>query len=193
MDLHALSQGRSMLVVRGTIAFLVGLIISNNSGLSADTVLMLVGVWTLLDGGATIWQAYQPTHPGRPAAMHPSLRVVGGVGIAVGAIAVLMPGLSTGTLIWLLAAWFAFRAVVQVTAGFSGVPGRALAFLVLAATADLGLVAILLTHRSGSIESIALFGGGLAFAWGVLQMFLGTVAGRAPKRETVGPRLLAPR
>ena len=193
MDLHALSQGRLMLVVRGTIAFLIGLIISNNAGLSADTVLMLIGVWTLLDGVAVIWQAYQPTHPGRPAEMHPALRVVGAVGIAVGVLAVVVPGISAGTLIWLLAAWFAFRAVVQVTAVLSGVPGRSATFLVLAAVADLGLVAILMTHRTGSIESIALFGGGIAFAWGVLQMFLGGVAGKTPKRETVGPRLLAPR
>jgi uncharacterized membrane protein HdeD (DUF308 family) len=182
-----------MLVVRGTVAFLVGLVISNNSGLSAGTVLTLLGIWTLLDGVALVWQAYQPTHPGRPAEMHPSLRVVGAVGIVVGALIAVAPGLSNSLMIWLLAAWFTFRAVVQVAAVFSAVPGRAAAFLVLAAVADLGLVAMLLTHRTGSIESIALFGGGIAFGWGVLQMLLGTVAGKTPERETVGPRLLAPR
>ena len=58
MDPHALSQGRTMLLVRGGIAFLIGVVISNQPGASADALMNLFGLWALLEGAATIRQAY---------------------------------------------------------------------------------------------------------------------------------------
>ena len=193
MDLHALSQGRSMLMVRGGIAFILGVIASNNSSLTAGALLTLFGVWTLLDGAATVWQAYQPTGPDRSAELTPALRLAGGVGVAVGVLAVLDPGFSDAALTWLLAAWFAFRAAVAIAVVASDVAGRIRVALSLAAVADLGLVALLVTHTSGSVASVSLFGGGLASVWGIVLFFLATFAGKTLKREDVGPRLLAPR
>jgi uncharacterized membrane protein HdeD (DUF308 family) len=193
MDLHALCQGRSMLLARAAAAFLIGVVASNNATLTAGALVTLFGVWTLLDGAATVWQAYQPTGPDRSAELTPAVRIVGGIGILVGVLAVLDPGFSDAVLTWVLAAWFAFRAVTEIAVVASRVAGRIRVVLTLVAVADLGLVALLATHTSGSVADVSLFGGGLASVWGLLLFFLAAFAGKTLKREDVGPRLLAPR
>ena len=47
-----------MLLVRGGIAFLVGVVVSNQPGASADALMTLFGLWAVAEGAATIRQAY---------------------------------------------------------------------------------------------------------------------------------------
>ncbi len=88
MDLHALGQGRSALVTRGVIAFLFGVVASNMpEGVSADTLLTLLGVWALAEGAATIRQGYpRVAKTGRPEAQ-PAVVAVGGLAVVVGVLA----------------------------------------------------------------------------------------------------------
>ncbi len=72
-----------------------------------------MGVWALADGAALVRQAYPPTGTTRRAEAQPGLMVLGGLGVLVGAICVLAPGLSSDALLWVLAAWFAVRAVAE--------------------------------------------------------------------------------
>ena len=114
MDLHALSLGRSMMLTRGGIAFVVGVIATNQSGISATSLAVIWGVWALLDGAR-----HDP--PGLPAVGHVQPRGGparharhgrrrGGCRPAGrgGARPVGRP------VTWLLAGWFAIRAVFEV-------------------------------------------------------------------------------
>ena len=114
MDPHALSQGRTMLLVRGGIAFLVGVIISNQPGASADALMTLFGIWALLEGAATIRQAYARVDQSDKIAARPVLLVLGGVAVVAGVLAILGLGLSTNALTWVLAAWIIVRVAFEV-------------------------------------------------------------------------------
>jgi len=192
VDLHALSLGRAMLVVRGLIGFLTGVVASNNPGSTADRVILLLGVWTLLEGAALVRQAYPPSGTSRRAELQPALVALGGLGVLVGAVTVLAPGLSTSTLIWLVAVWFAARAVAEGIATATAPQSRSRLFLGLATLVDLGLVVVLVTNTSGGGSALVLFSGALASVWGGLHLALGVKAGNKTP-EAVAGRLLAPR
>ncbi len=113
MDPHALSQGRTMLLVRGGIAFLIGVVISNQPGASADSLMNLFGFWALLEGAATIRQAYARVDQSDKIAARPVLLVLGGVAVVAGIVAILGLGLSSTALTWVLAAWILVRVGVR--------------------------------------------------------------------------------
>ena len=192
MDLHALSLGRAMLVVRGIIGFLTGVVASNNPGSTSDRVILLLGVWTLLEGAALVRQAYPPSGTARRSEAQPALVALGALGVLVGVVTVLAPGLSTTTLIWLVAVWFAARAVAEGIATMTASPSRARLFLGLATLVDLGLVVVLVTNTTGGGSALVLFSGALVSVWGGLQLALGVKAGNKTP-EAVAGRLLAPR
>ncbi len=192
MDLHALSLGRAMLLVRGIAAFTAGVWASNNPGMTVDGVIVLLGLWTLVEGAALVRQAYPPTSTDRRAESHPALMALGSLGVAVGALTILAPGLSNAIQLWVLASWFVVRAVAEGLATAATKPGKARVFLGLAILVDLGLAAVILTHTSGTGNSIVLFGGALISLWGLLHLGLAVYAGKTI-RQDVAVSLLAPR
>jgi uncharacterized membrane protein HdeD (DUF308 family) len=181
-----------MLVVRGCIAFLAGVLVSNNSGMQADTLFLFLGVWTLADGAALVRQAYPSTGTIQRAEAQPGLMVLGGLGVLVGAITVVAPGVSTSALIWLLAMWFAVRAVAEGMNVATSERSKARIFMGMSALVDVGLVVVFATHTGNDIVNLALFGGAVAALWGGLQLGVGVAAAK-DTREHVASRLLAPR
>ena len=192
MDLHALSLGRSMMLARGGIAFVVGVVTSNQPGISATSLAVIWGVWALLDGAATLRQGYPPTGTSHRVEARPVMLLMGGVALAAGVLVVVVPGLSVGTMTWLLAGWFAVRAVFEGLGAYAA-RSKARVLLGTAALVDLGLVAVFLTHTSGSVVDLALFGGGLALVWGLVYLSLGLVTAQVHDWAAEGPRLLARR
>ena len=149
MDLHALSLGRSMMLTRGGIAFLVGVITSNQEGISATSLAVIWGLWALLDGAATVRQAYPPSGTSRRAEARPVMLVMGGIAIAVGVLVVVVPGISVATATWLLAGWFAVRAVFEALGAFAA-RSKARLLLGAAALVDVGLVSCSSPTRAGA-------------------------------------------
>ena len=98
-----------MLLVRGGIAFLVGVVVSNQPGASADSLMTLFGLWAVAEGAATIRQAYARVDQSHRIEARPILLVLGGVAVVAGIVAVLGLGLSSATLTWVLAAWVLVR------------------------------------------------------------------------------------
>jgi uncharacterized membrane protein HdeD (DUF308 family) len=192
MDLDAQSLGRSMILTRGGVAFVVGVIASNQSGIAAASLVVVWGAWALADGAATLRQAYPPSGTSRRAEAQPVLLVLGGIAVIVGVLAVVVPGLSPGTLTWLLAAWFAVRAAFELLGAYAA-RSKARVLLGAAALVDLGLVAVFVTHTSGSVVDLALYGGGLALVWGLLYLSLGLVTAQVLEWTPKGPRLLSRR
>jgi uncharacterized membrane protein HdeD (DUF308 family) len=190
MDLHALSLGRSMMLTRGGIAFVVGVIVTNQSGVSATSLAVIWGVWAVLDGLATIRQGYPPSGTADRPEARPVMLAMGGVAVAVGLLVVVLPGLSVGTATWLLAGWFAVRAVFEAL-GAAAARSRARVLLGAAALVDIGLVAVFVTHTSGSVVDLALFGGGLVLLWSLVYLTLALATAHVVDWAPEGPRLLA--
>jgi uncharacterized membrane protein HdeD (DUF308 family) len=190
MDPHALSQGRTMLLVRGGVAFLFGVIISNQPGASADLLMTLFGLWALAEGAATIRQAYARVDQSHHVEARPILLVLGGLALVAGTLAVLGLGLSATVLTWMLASWVLVRVGFDVWAASSAPLTRIRVLFGLSALVDLALAAFLVTHTSGSVSDLALIGGGIVAVWGVLHLVIGLIAIRVDLITAVGPRLL---
>ena len=190
MDPHALSQGRTMLLVRGGIAFLVGVIISNQPGTSADALMNLFGFWALLEGAATIRQAYARVDQSDKIAGRPILLVLGGVALVVGIVCILGLGLSSTALTWVLAAWILLRMASEVWCAYVAPLARIRVLFALSAVVDVALVAFLVTHATGSVSDLALMGGGIVALWGALTLVIGMIAARVDLITAAGPRLL---
>ena len=167
MDLHALSLGRSMMLVRGGIAFLVGVIASNQQGISATSLAVIWGLWALAEGAATIRQGYPPSGTSRRAEARPVMLVMGGV--AVGGRAAGRGGTRPVGRRRDVAAGRMVRRPRRSSRPWVRPPRARRRALLLGAAAlvDIGLVAVFVTHTSGSVVDLALFGGGLALIWGL--------------------------
>ena len=192
MDLHALTLGRSMILIRGGIAFLVGVITSNQEGISASSLVVIWGLWALADGAATVRQGYPPTGTSRRAEARPVMLLMGGIALAVAVLVVVVPGLSVGALTWLLAGWFGVRAVFEGLGAYAA-RSKARVLLGAAALVDLGLVALFVTHTSGSVVDLALYGGGLAMIWSLLYLGLGLATAQVLEWTAKGPRMMTRR
>ena len=190
MDPHALSQGRTMLLVRGGIAFLVGVVISNQPGASADSLMTLFGIWALLEGAATIRQAYARVDQSEKIAARPVLLVLGGAAVVAGLLAIFGLGLSSKALTWMLAAWILVRVGFEVWCAIVAPLTRIRVLFALSALVDLVLVAFLVTHTGGSVSDLALVGGGIVALWGVITLVIGMAASKVDLITAAGPRLL---
>jgi uncharacterized membrane protein HdeD (DUF308 family) len=190
MDPHALSQGRTMLLVRGGIAFLIGVVISNQPGASADALMNLFGLWALLEGAATIRQAYARVDQSDKIAARPVLLLLGGVAVAAGVLTILGLGLSTNALTWVLAVWIIVRVGFEVWCAYAAPLTRIRVLFALAAIVDLVLVVFLVTHTTGSVSDLALVGGGIVALWGVITLVIGMAASKVDLLTAAGPRLL---
>ena len=193
MDLHGLSRGRTMLIVRGAIAFCFGIIASNQPGITADALVTLFGLWALAEGAATVRQAYIRVDSSKRVEARPLLIVLGVVGMLAGVLALVGLGLSAGTLIWVLAAWLAVRVVFELLAAYAAATTRIRVLLGLSAALDAVLIALLATHTSGSVLDLALIGGGIASLWGAFHIAVGLSVARVLVYTAAGPRLLEAR
>jgi uncharacterized membrane protein HdeD (DUF308 family) len=190
MDPHALSQGRTMLLVRGGIAFLIGVVISNQPGTSADKLMTLFGIWALLEGAATLRQAYARVDQSEKIAARPVLLLLGGVAVVAGLLAIFGLGLSSTALTWVLAAWILVRVGFELWCAYAAPITRIRVLFALAAIVDLVLVAFLVTHTTGSVTDLALIGGSIVALWGMITLVIGMAASKVDLITAAGPRML---
>ena len=179
-----------MLLLRGGIAFLVGVVISNQPGASADSLMTLFGIWALLEGAATLRQAYARVDQSEKIAARPVLLLLGGVAVVAGLLAIFGLGLSSKALTWMLAAWILVRVGFEVWCAIVAPLNRIRVLFALSAIIDLVLVGFLVTHTGGSVSDLALVGGGIVALWGVITLVIGMAASKVDLITAAGPRLL---
>jgi uncharacterized membrane protein HdeD (DUF308 family) len=101
------------LLVRGVSAVLFGLLTFVAPGPSLFALVLLFGLYALVDGAFGLADALQRRQAGRPWG---SLVVVGLASIVAGVLALLWPGITALALLYLIAAWAAVTGVGQIAA-----------------------------------------------------------------------------
>ena len=182
-----------MLLARGAIAFLIGVIVSNQPGATAGLLMTLFGLWAVAEGAATIRQAYARVDQSHRIEARPVLLVLGGVAVVAGILAVLGLGLSSTSLTWVLAVWIVVRVGFELWCAYVAPLTRIRVLFALSAIVDVALIAFLVTHTSGSVSDLALIGGGIVALWGLLTLVIGMIAARVDLITAAGPRMLAAR
>jgi uncharacterized membrane protein HdeD (DUF308 family) len=102
--LRSLAEHWWLVLLRGIAAVIFGVLAFVWPGITALTLVLLWGAYALVDGAFSLWAAIA----GRGGATTGErwwLAVVGVLGLVAGVIAFLMPGLTAGVLLIVIAAW----------------------------------------------------------------------------------------
>jgi uncharacterized membrane protein HdeD (DUF308 family) len=109
--LHLLARYWWALALRGLFAVLFGLLTFFIPGITLLALVLLFGTYALLDGIFDIVSAF------RSSSHHWALLVEGIVGIIVGILTLLWPGMTGMVLLYLIAFWAIFTGVLEILAG----------------------------------------------------------------------------
>ena len=109
--LHLLARHWWALALRGVFAVLFGLLTFLIPGITLLTLVLLFGAYAILDGIFDIISAVKA--PGR----HWPLVLEGVVGIIIGILTFLWPGITTMVLLYLIAFWAIFTGILEIVAG----------------------------------------------------------------------------
>lgn len=109
--LHLLARYWWALALRGLFAVLFGLLTFFIPGITLLALVLLFGVYALLDGIFDIVSAF------RSSTHHWAFVVEGIVGIIVGILTLIWPGITGMVLLYLIAFWAIFTGVLEIVAG----------------------------------------------------------------------------
>lgn len=110
MMLHALARNWWLILLRGIAAIVFGILTFIWPGITLLTLVLFFGAFALVDGVLAIWAGIVGGEPG-PRWW---LLLVGLLGIAVGLLTFLLPGLSALLLLMFIAGWAIAVGILQI-------------------------------------------------------------------------------
>ncbi|MCL8026422.1 DUF308 domain-containing protein [Nocardioides bruguierae] len=161
-----------LLAARGAVGVVAGVLLLAWPRASISVVLVLVGLWTAVDGVLTIAGA---RHEGSGRGERAVLALGGLLAVVIGAIAVVRPFETAAALAWMLGAWLLVLGLLQLV--LTALRPSLLGLLTAAAVAAAGFLLILDPGRATTGLTMLI---GLALvAWGALFVVVGLLARRA--------------
>jgi uncharacterized membrane protein HdeD (DUF308 family) len=184
MERDWLTLGWKMLLVRGVIAVIFGVLAIVWPIHTAIALALLWGFWALTDGIGSIVQAFQPESKGSRL----WLVVLGVIALLAAFFAITSPGMTAATLTWILGIWLIIRGVFELAGAFRSQQVVPRWLLVLNGLLSL-LIGILFAANPGAgAVSIAVLLGVTALIWGVVLIGVGF----SVRRELSGPAQSSP-
>lgn len=109
------NTNRWFTLLRGILALIFGLIALFDPGIALLALVYVFGAYSLIDGIAAVVIAIQE----RRTALHwVALLVEGIVGIVIGILAFVLPGITVLALLFLIAIWAVITGAMEIAAGF---------------------------------------------------------------------------
>jgi uncharacterized membrane protein HdeD (DUF308 family) len=164
-----------MLMVRGALAIVFGVLAIAWPIETAVALAFLFGVWALVDGVGSFAQAFEKNTPtsGR------ILLIVMGVAALIAAFfAIFSPAVAAVTLTWILGIWLIVRGAFEVFASFSASRDAPRWLLLVSAAVDVVLGVLFVANPGTSAVAIAWVLGITAVVWGVAFVAIGFVVRR---------------
>lgn len=162
---RTMSEHWWVVLLRGLLAILFGILAFSWPGLTAVILVTIWGVYALFDGIVGIIAGVKGKWT--------SLVVLGVLGIAAGIVALLWPGLTAISLLWVLAIWVIVAGSMQISAAIrlrKEVQGEWL--WVLSGILMVGLGLLFFLYPGAGILSVTWLLASLAVAWGILLVML---------------------
>ena len=162
---RTLSDHWWVVLLRGILAILFGVLAYSWPGLTALILVTIWGVYALFDGVVGIVAGIRGKWT--------SLVVLGVLGIAAGVVALLWPGVAAVSLLWVLAIWVIAAGAMQISAAIrlrKEVQGEWLWILSGILMVALGLLFFL--YPGAGILSVTWLLASLAIVWGILLVML---------------------
>jgi len=173
-----LTAAWKLLLLRGVIGIVLGIILVAWPEATIVVLMVLVGVWALIDG---IGLAAQVFAKGAGTGQRVLFGVMALVALVVAMVAIFTPDKAASVITWLVGIWLLVRGLFELVGAFSSTVATPRWLLVLGALLDLVLGWLFVTHPGQSAKGIAVVIGILAIAWGVVFVVLALAARSATK------------
>lgn len=163
-----------LLVARGVVGIVFGVMTMAWPSLTITVLVVLWGVWALLDAAGAFAAAVRA--PGTATKL--AIGLVGLVALAAGVVAVLRPFGTASVLTWFLGVWLIVRGVIELVAAARGrVPGSRVLAVVTGALSLLAGILLAANPGRGAV-ALAFWLGLVALLWGLVFLAAGLVARR---------------
>lgn len=183
MENNWLTTAWQLLVLRGALAVVFGIMAIAWPLSTALALVTLWGIWALVDGVSSISQAFMRPNP---TVVKLALSVLGVIAVGAGLFAIFHPVSAGVTLAWVLGIWLIARAAMELVLAFSGESQAPRWLLVLSAALDFLLGILFVANPGRSALGITTFLGILALVWGAVFIAVG-LAARRELTSTAGP------
>ena len=163
--LRTMSDHWWVVLLRGVLAILFGILAFAWPGLTVVILVTLWGVYALFDGIFGIVAGVKGKWT--------SLTVLGILGVLAGVVALLWPGLTAFSVLWILAVWIIVAGAMQIGGAVrlrKEVQGEWL--WILSGVLMIGLGILFFLNPGAGILSVTWLIGSLAIVWGVLLVML---------------------
>ena len=165
-----LSRGWWVLLLRGLVAVAFGVMTWLQPGLSLGALVLLFGAYSFADGALGVWSAIA----GRKEREHWWLLLLEGlVGIGVGLLTILAPGVTALALLFYIAIWAIATGVLEIAAAIrlrKEIEGEWL--LVLGGLASVGFGALLMARPGAGALAVLWLIAAYAIAFGIILVIL---------------------
>ena len=164
-----------LLVLRGAIGILFGIVAIAWPQQTIVVLVVLWGVWALVDG---IGLAVSAFSSGLTTGQRAVLGGLALVALVVAFIAFTRPGMAAAAVTWVLGIWLLVRGLFELVGAFSSRRSAPRWLLVLGALLDLVLGWIFVANPGAAAVGVTFVLGIVAVAWGIVFLVIGLVVRR---------------
>ena len=168
---RALSQNWWLVLLRGVLAILFGLSAIIWPGLTWLTLIVLFGVYAIVDGLIALWTGFSRT---RESPRWWTFLLEGFLNIGAGVVALIWPDLATLVLIYMIAFWAVFTGILEIVGAIrlrNEITNEW--FLALGGVLSIGLGLLLFLQPAAGTLAIIWMIAGYALVFGILLVTLG--------------------
>jgi uncharacterized membrane protein HdeD (DUF308 family) len=165
MTQNWLSLSWKLLLVRGVIAVVFGIVAIAWPLETAIALAVVWGFWALFDGIGSLVQAFEPGTPGSARLL---LVLMGVIALVAAFFAIFSPAVTATALTWILGIWLIVRGCFEAFGALASTRDAPRWLLLLGAAVDLLLGILFVANPGRSVVGIATVLGLVALAWGVV-------------------------
>ena len=188
MPKDLLTAAWKLLLLRGAIGIVLGIVLVVWPEATITVLMVLVGIWALVDGIGLAAQAFAKGATGRQRAL---FGVMALVALVVALVAIFRPGVAASVVTWFIGIWLLVRGLFELVGAFTSTITAPRWLLVLGALLDLVLGWLFVANPGRAAVGVAVVIGILAIAWGVVFIVL-ALAARSATKDLPGDSNLPP-
>lgn len=174
-----MKRSPTSLIVFGALATIFGLVAAFFPVTTALTLMLLWGIYALIDGASAAFLAFKENRPKSRGL----LLFTAAVGIVAGLFAVLQPFKSAVALAWVIGLWLIVRGVIEVIAAFTNTDVQSRWLLALGGALWVVGGILVISFPGMAALAISLWLGVLAIIWGIALLVAGIHLRRTSKES----------
>jgi uncharacterized membrane protein HdeD (DUF308 family) len=186
MDQELFASNWKMMVVRGAVGIVFGILVIVWPIETGLALMLLFGFWALLEGISLLVQAFRPSTEGSRLGR----AVLGVLAVIVAFFAIFSPGVTAQTLTWIFGIWLIIRGVFEVFTAFSSYRLTPRWLLLVGAALSIVLGVFFVANPGRGAVGIAIWLGLMALCWGLVFVVTGLMLRR--EHPTPAPTNPAP-